>query len=95
MDYGGGMIDTKEEHERMLQMGVDAVGQPFHFHCGAPDFISLMETIEALREVARAAKPAVVRLQLLQAAGPLGKSPKWTQDIVDAIDALPDWLLEK
>ena len=44
---------------------------------------------DALLAVVRAAKPAVVRLQLIQKAGPLGKSPKWTQDLVDALDALP------
>ena len=53
------------------------------------EFVRLLTDATALLAVVRAAKPAVVRLQLIQKAGPLGKSPKWTQDLVDALDALP------
>ena len=70
------MIDTKEQYEKALA--------PLKW--GAPDSAkAIMETIEALREVARAT------FYLLNT-----DYPAWySYDIVDeTLNALPDWLTE-
>ena len=41
--------------------------------------------ISPLIELARIAKKVAVRLELIQEAGPFGQSPKWTQDLLDAL----------
>jgi hypothetical protein len=78
------MIETKEQYEELKK---DAQQNWNDMHDRG-----IFKTIEALRKVARAAKPVLVRLQLLQKIGPVGESPKWTQDLADAVDDLPEWL---
>ena len=46
------------------------------------------EYVAALVAVADAARPAATRLKLIQAAGPLGRSPQWTQNLIDALAVL-------
>ena len=65
------MIDTKEQYEERLEMWREVY----------PSFVDLPETIEALREVARASK--AVRDE--------SSAATWLNI---ALDALPDWLTE-
>ena len=68
------MIETKEQYERLVEIGEHGT------HAGAIHLLYAMETIEALREVAREAKYL---------------SPIWKHEGVDkALDALPDWITE-
>ena len=38
-----------------------------------------------LKRVRDAAQVVVTRLELIQKSGPFGRSPKWTQDLIDAL----------
>ena len=80
------MIETREDMRQLNATLADGGGLSEAEHA------DLLGLFEALREVARAAKPAVVRLQLLQKLGPVGVSPQWTQRLADAVDALSDWI---
>ena len=62
------MIETKEQYERQLGRWRDVGEIDKGRH--------IRETIEALREVARAGRIAGRRLKIVQALGPVGRSPK-------------------
>jgi len=71
------MIETKEDYRQLNGMLADTIDEVDHS--------ALLKTIDALRDVARAAKFAVYNNVPF-----LGQA-----DLQTSIDALPDWLLEE
>ena len=53
-----------------------------------------MDSVAKLERVALAAKGVATRLELIQKAGPFGESPKWTKDLLEALEDAKH-LLEK
>lgn len=53
--------------------------------CAVDYYRDKIKNERLLIRVARAAKNAAIRLEVIQKAGPLGQSPKWTQDLIDAL----------
>ena len=77
------MIETKREYE--LALHVIKVAYP---KGDAPE--KIYELIEALREVARVAKPLVGMETFVD----MGKVDVLMDALEDALDALPDWLTD-
>ena len=76
------MIETKEQYDRI-------VNEAGHVIVGVLELRvkDLTETIEALRDVARAAKRHAAK-------GYANSQPDWRYVVLEKLDALPDWLLE-
>ena len=63
--------------------------------CGPDSIRAAYETIEALREVARAADSLLMLLGALGAFGSLAESGPDADQLKTKVDSLADWLLEE